>query len=408
MREDCRRSAAYGVTRRVLLGNAALSAGLWSGAVPSLAQAQSATVSNATSEKTNAMFVYVGAFTTAQRKARGDGINVYRMDPQSGAWTHLQRVEDLPNPSFLAFDRTRHFLYAVHGDLDEISAFAIDRQSGNLRALNRQPTGGKNGVHLAIDPANRFFVLANYSSGSVAVVPINADGSLAPMTDLVPLPGNTGPHKVEQASSHPHQVVFDPAGRFIFVPDKGLDKIFSFRLDGGTGKLAPNDPPFVETREAAGPRHMDFHPNGRFAYAINELDSTVATYRYDATRGALEPLQVISTLPGNFTGNDRSSEIWVAPSGRFVYGSNRGHDSIAILAVDQASGTLSPVGWTLTQGRGPRFFGFDPSARFLYAANEVTDTVVPFRTDAETGQLNATGEIVKVGSPACILFAPAG
>jgi 6-phosphogluconolactonase len=264
--------------------------------------------------------------------------------------------------------------------------------------------GGKNPVHLAIDPTGRLLVTANYAAGTVAVLPIDAQGALGPVADSVALPGDPGPHRTEQPSSHPHHVPFDPTGRFVLVPDKGLDQVFVFRLDGALGKLVANDPPGVKTRAGAGPRHIAFHPSLPVAYVINELDSTVTTYRYDAARGALMPQQIVPSLPASFTGNNTGSEIAVAPSGRFVYGSNRGHDSIVAFAVDPTSGWLSPVGWEPTQGKTPRFFALDPAGNFLYAANEASDTIVTFRVDAATGELAPTGQIVKNASPACIVF----
>lgn len=351
------------------------------------------------------LFAYVGAFTTPERKARGDGINVYRMDPGSGAWTHVQLVPNIVNPSFLALDREQRFLYAVHADLDEVSAYAIDKQTGQLKQLNRQSCGGKNPVHLAVDPTNRFIVTANYGAGSVGVVSIEKDGTLGARTDLVTLPGEPGPNRKEQASSHPHDCPFDPGGRFIVVPDKGLDRVFMFKLDNASGKLAPADPPFVATREGAGPRQIAFHPSLPIAYVIDELDSTVTTYRCDPAHGAMQPVQVVPTLPPSFTGNNTGAEVAVAPSGRFVYGSNRGHDSIAILAIDRATGTLTPVSWEPTQGKTPRFFTLDPAANFLYAANQDSDTIVTFRVNKATGKLAPTGQVVKVGSPVTIVFA---
>ncbi|HMD63664.1 MAG TPA: lactonase family protein [Stellaceae bacterium] len=353
------------------------------------------------------LFAYVGAFTTPERKGRGDGINVYRMDPSSGAWAHVQLVPNIINPSFLALDREQRFLYSVHADLDEVSAYAIDKQTGQLTPLNRQSCGGKNPVHLAIDPTNRFIVTANYGAGSVGVVPIEKDGTLGTRTDLAMLPGEPGPNRKEQASSHPHNCPFDPAGHFILVPDKGLDRVFSFKLDSASGKLTPADPPFVATREGAGPRHIAFHPSLPFAYVIDELDSTMTTYRYDPARGALQAVQVVPTIAPSFTGNNTGAEVAVAPSGRLMYGSNRGHDSIVIFAVDHAAGTLTPVGWEPTQGKTPRFFGLDPAANFLYAANQDTDTIVTFRVNKTSGKLAPTGQVVKVGSPVTIVFAGA-
>lgn len=347
---------------------------------------------------------YVGCYTSKERNGHGEGISAYQVDPATGNWTQLQLLKGFVNPSFLALDARQQFLYVAHGDGEEASAYKIDAQSGRLSLLNRQSTGGKNGVSLAVDLTNRFLVLANYSSGTVAVLPINADGSLAKLSDLVTLTGKPGPHRTQQASSHPHDVIFDPRGRFIVVPDKGLDTVFVYTLDTATGKLVAADPPFVASRPGAGPRHADFHPSKPFAYVLNELDSTLTTFAFDPERGGLRPLHVITTLPPDFTGNSTTSEIEVAPSGRFVYASNRGHDSLAIFTIDEATGVLAPVGWEPTHGKKPRFFGLYPPGTFLYAANQDSDTIVTFRVDQGSGKLTPTGQIVKTGSPSCIVF----
>ncbi|MGH7354279.1 MAG: lactonase family protein [Candidatus Rokuibacteriota bacterium] len=355
------------------------------------------------SVQTAPTFAYVGCYTTKQRNARGEGIGVYRIDRASGDWTQVQLVRDLVNPSWLAFDRPKRFLYAAHGDGEHATAFAVDGQTGQLKPLNQQPTGGKNGVSTAVDPTNRFLVVGNYSSGTVAVLPINPDGSLGALRDLVSLSGTPGPHRAEQASAHPHDVPFDRAGRFVVVPDKGLDRVFVFRLDTASGKLVAGAPPSVATRPGAGPRHVDFHPSKAYAYVINELDSTITTYGLGAT-GELKPVQVVPTLPPSFTGNNTTSEIAVHPSGRFVYGSNRGHDSIAIFAVDELTGALTPVGWEPTQGKTPRFFALDPAGVVLYVANQDTDTIVFFRVDQSRGKLSPTGQVIKTGSPSSLVF----
>jgi 6-phosphogluconolactonase len=361
-----------------------------------------------------ALFAYVGAFTTPERKGHGGGINVYRVDPASGAWTHEQLLE-IVNPSFLALDRAQRFLYSVHADLDEVSAYAIDRESGHITALNRQSCGGKNPVHLSIDPTGRWIITANYSGGSVGVVPIEKDGTLGPRSDLVTLTGEPGPDGKRQTSSHPHDVVFDPSGRFIAVPDLGFDRIFVFRLDAASGKLTANDPPFVKTRAGAGPRHIAFHPAMPFAYVINELGSSVATYRFDAQRGSLQPIQIVPSTPASYTGNNHGAEVAVAPSGQTVYASNRGHDSIGVFAVNAQDGTLTPVGWALTNAKSPRFFCLDPAAKTLYAANadegfseqpqNTTDVIVPFRISEANGTLAPTGQVIKTNSPCTIVFA---
>lgn len=350
-----------------------------------------------------ASYVYVGARTTKERNARGDGLNVYRMDNASGAWTHLQLLDDLVNPSFLAFDRSRRFLYAVHGDLSDITAMAIDPATGRLRVINRQSTDGKNPVHLAIDPGNRFVVVANHITSTLALLPRHDDGSLGAVIDLVKLEGKIGPHRVEQPFAKPHQVEFDPSGAFIVVPDKGLDLVFSYRIDAGTGKLVLASKP-VQAREGAGPRHVAFHPAGKLAYVVNELDSTVTAYHFDPLTGALSPFQILSAVPDSYTGNSRAAEIAVSADGRFVYASNRGDDSIAIFAIKETSGRLAPVGWMASGGKTPRFFALASSDKFLFVANEDTDTIKLFKRDTASGRLAGTDVVIHIGSPVCILF----
>src|SRR6266516_284248 len=234
------------------------------------------------------MFAYVGSFTTAQRKARGDGIHVYRADPATGALAHVQHIGDLVNPSFLALSPDQRFLYSVHGDLDYATAFALDGATGQAKLLNRAATGGKNGVRQAVDPSGKFLIVANYTSGSVAVLAIAPDGSLKDQHQLMALPGEPG-------------------------PDKGLDRVFVFRFDAAGGRLSPAEPDSVKTRPGAGPRHLAFHPKLPVVWVLNELDSTVATCRWDAGRGALTPTHVVTTLPTDFTGYSTTAEIAVTP-----------------------------------------------------------------------------------------------
>jgi 6-phosphogluconolactonase len=348
-------------------------------------------------------FVYVGARTTRERNARGDGLNVYVMDNATGAWRHIQLLGELVNPSFLAFDRSRRFLYTVHGDLSDITAMAIDPASGMLRVINRQSTEGTNPVHLAIDPSNRFVVVANHITSTLALLPRHEDGSLGAVIDLVKLEGKIGPHRVEQPFAKPHQVEFDPSGTFIVVPDKGLDLIFTYKIDSEKGKLVLAAKP-AQAREGAGPRHIAFHADGRLAYVVNELDSTVTAYHFDPATGALAPFQIVSAVPDSFTGNSRAAEIAVSADGRFVYASNRGDDSIAAFALDEATGRLSPIGWTASSGKTPRFFALASFDKFLLAANEDTDTINLFKRDAANGHLVATDQVVRVGSPVCVVL----
>jgi 6-phosphogluconolactonase len=358
-----------------------------------------------TSPGASAMFAYVGSFTTAERKARGDGIHVYRADANTGTWTHVQHIGDLTNPSFLALSPDQRFLYSVHGDADYATAFSLDHETGQAKLLNRAATGGKNGVRQAVDPSGKFLVVANYSSGSIAVLPIAPDGSLKDRRQLIALPGDPGPNKIEQASSHPHDVVFDPSGRFVLVPDKGLDRVFIFRFDGASGRLSPAEPESVRVRSGAGPRHLAFHPKLPIVWVLNELDSTTTTYRWEGERGTLRPVQVITTLPTDFVGNNTTAEIAVSPDGRFVYCSNRGHHSVPIYAANETDGSLKAIDWQATQGRVPRFIALDPAGRFLYAANEQGDTIVTFRVDPSSGMLAPTGQVVKNASPVTIVFA---
>ncbi|WP_378951555.1 lactonase family protein [Pelosinus sp. sgz500959] len=348
-------------------------------------------------------FAYVGSYTAKERDGHGKGIEVYRIDSTSGEWKSIQSVDGF-NPAFLALDHEGHFLYAAHGDGTVVSAFAIDQESGQLTLLNQQATGGKNSVHLTVDPSGRFLLVANNTSGNITVLPINIDGSLADFSDLVDLPGKMGPNRAEQASSHPHQVSFDPSGHFVLVSDVGLDKIFVYSLDQIRGKLIANDPPSMATRSGAGPRHFAFHPTKSYQYVINGLDSTITTYQFDDKGGKLQPIQVMPTLSTAFVGNSAASEIMIAPSGKFLYGANRGPSNIGVFSIDQVTGTLTPIEWVSTQGKGPRFFALDPLGQNLYAANQNSDNIVIFRINSLKGTLIPTGQVIKTGSPTCIVF----
>jgi 6-phosphogluconolactonase len=348
-------------------------------------------------------FMYIGSFTQKDG-GHGQGLSVYRRGGESEPWTQVEVMKELADPSFVAIDRSGRFLYSSHGDGTHATVFRIDEATGRLTVMNRQPTGGVNGAHISIDPTGRFVAIANYATGGLALLPIGSDGSLGPLSDTAVMTGTPGPHKTQQESSHPHHCPFDRSGRFIVVPDKGLDRVFLYRLDAQKGKLIPGSPPSVASRAGAAPRHVDFHSTRPFAYVINEIDSTIAVYRFEPDNGELKPLQILPTLPTTYTGNNSGAEVVVAPSGRFVYGSNRGHDSIAIFAIDQTTGLLTSVGWEPTQGKTPRFFTVDPSGKYLYAANQGSDTVVIFRVDEASGKLKATGETIKVATPTTIAF----
>lgn len=347
------------------------------------------------------LFVYVGARTTQKRNARGNGLNVYRLTADL-SWHHLQLLE-MENPSFLAFDRTGRFLYTVHGDTDKVSAFSIDNTSGLLTPLNEQTTKGRNPVHLAFDPSNRFLVVANHVTSSLALLPKLENGSLGPVCDLANVTGEIGPHRIEQPLPKPHQVEFDPSGRWIVVPDKGTDTVLVYEIDVYKGSL--KEVSRCKARETSGPRHVAFHPAGRLFYVINELDSTVTAYRFEPQIGNAEPFQIVSALPETFTANSRASEIAVSKDGRFVYASNRGSDTIAIFAVTK-TGRLEFVAHSPSGGKTPRFFALLPGDTML-VANEESDTVLSFELDRTTGQMIPFSEVLNVGSPVCIVVAPA-
>lgn len=347
------------------------------------------------------MYAYVGSRTTRERNARGEGISVFRVDPETAALQRIQLLGGLENPSFLTLNARGDRLYAVHGDTTCVSAYAIDGVSGMLTALNTEQTQGKNPVDLALDPSGKFLIVCNHIGASMAVLPIAEDGSLLPLVQLVPVEGTAGPHRVEQPHAKPHACPFSPDGRYVVVPDKGADRVLSFRFDEGRLSVPPIE---VAARETSGPRHIAFHSSAQFAYCVNELDSTVTAYRYDAQTGSLSPLQILSTLPSTFTGNSRAAEIMVSDDGRYVYASNRGHDSIAAFRIDAATGMLTWIDAYSSGGRTPRYMTFLPGGRFMYALNEDSDSIVTMQVDAATGELAQTGDGVTAGSPVCMVF----
>lgn len=358
-----------------------------------------------TSETPSTIYAYVGCYTSEQRHGHGDGIHAYAADAHTGAWTHIQLLDGLINPSFLITHPNQHFLYSVHGDGDYATSFRIDPSSGKIAPLNKGATGGINGVCQALSQNNRFLIVANYGSGTVAVLPVADTGELSDQIQLVPLQGSPGPHRVEQTSSHPHQIVFDPSGKFVLVPDKGLDRVFIFHFDGKSGRLTATDQGSVQTRAAAGPRHLAFHPTLPVVWVLNELNSSVATYAWDAATGSLKPQQVLPSLPPDFTGDSTAAEIAVSGDGRFVYCSNRGHDSIALYSADPHSGLLKSIGWTPSAGKTPRYIGFDPTRQFLCCANEQGDSVTQFRVNPKTGALSSLGAAISNRSAVTITFA---
>ncbi len=361
------------------------------------------------------ILVYIGTYTdpvlfgTGQvLQGKGKGIYLCRLDLGSGRLEPVATETGITNPSYLAFDRTDGFLYAVN-ELKEfegkptgtVSAFAVDPKNHRLRYLNRQPTHGTDPCHVLV--ADGLVFVANFMSGSVCVLPVRDDGSLGKACDFVQHIGSSI-DPARQRGPHAHSAILAPDGRFVFVPDLGLDKLVIYRLDAACGRLEPHAVPWIKTRPGAGPRHVAFHPSGRLAFLVNELDSTLTSLSYDPAAGRFEELHVVPTLPDGFAGQSTCADVQVAPSGRHVYASNRGHDTIATFAVDLAKGRLELIAHQATGGRTPRSFGIDPSGRFLLAANQDTDSVVTFRIDPERGTLRETGHVAPIPTPVCVKF----
>ena len=352
------------------------------------------------------LYLYVGTYTTGD----SEGIYVYRMHPATGALELTSTADAGENPSFLAIHPQSRYLYAVN-EVSEfegkpagsVSSFAIDQASGELTFLNRKSSVGEGPCHLIVEDTGRFVLAANYGGGSVCMLPIQDDGGLGEASDFVQHEGASA-NSNRQSAPHAHSIVADPTNRYAFAPDLGLDKIISYRLDLAAGKLVPNNPPFAAVKAGAGPRHFDFHPNRRFAYVINELDSTITGFTYDEANGRLSEIQTVSTLPEDFSGTSHTADVHVHSSGKFLYGSNRGHDSIAIFEIDESTGKLSAIGHESTQGEAPRNFGIDPTGTFLLSANQATDTIVTFQIDQETGSLSPTGQITEMPAPVCLQF----
>lgn len=350
--------------------------------------------------------VYIGTYTGAKSK----GIYVSRFDPATGRLTAPELAAETTNPSFLAIHPRERFVYAV-GEVDDgkgkgngtVTAFAIEPKTGKLTLLNQQSSGGGGPCHLAVDAKGKCVLTANYGSGSVAVLPIRADGSLgAPATTIQHAGSGANPER--QAGPHAHFISPSPDDRFALACDLGLDKVIAYQLDSKTPKLTPAIPEFAKVAAGAGPRHLTFSPDGKFVYVINEMISSITAFRYEAKTAALTEVQTISTLPKDSATTSYCAEIAMHPTGKFLYGSNRGHDSIAVFAVEQQSGKLTALEYPSTQGRTPRHFAIDPTGRWLLAENQGSDSVVVFSIDAVTGQLKPTGQTVAVGSPVCAVF----
>jgi 6-phosphogluconolactonase len=351
---------------------------------------------------------YVGTYTEEGSKSKG--IYVYRFDAETTEITPLGLAAETTNPSFVALHPNGRFLYAVNEvggykgpNSGGVSAFSIDRVSGKLTFLNEVPSGGADPCYLTVDKTGKYVLVANYTGGSLAVFPVLADGKLGESSALLQHTGH-GTNSERQEKAHVHSVDLSRDNRFAMVDDLGLDQLFVYKFDSANGTLTPNDPPFDNLDPGAGPRHFVLSPTGKFAYVIAEMQSTVTAFSNDERTGTLHRLQTISALPKGFAGQNDDAEIAIYPSGKFLYASNRGSDTVTVFAIDPRKGTLTPLESTPTQGKIPRSFEIDPTGKFLFAANQKSDNIVVFRIDAKTGQLTPTGKVLEVGSPVCVKF----
>lgn len=349
---------------------------------------------------------YVGSYTNEQHPT---GISLYKFDTQTGQLTLLESYTDLPNASYLALNTERTVLYAVSETNTYLehfggsaAAYAVEQGTGRLTKLNQQPTGGESPCYISVDQSSRAVFAANYSSGSVTAYKVLEDGGLSEPTQLEKHEGALGPRKDRQERPHAHSIVVAPDNRYAISADLGLDRLVVYRVDAENGTLQPHGEAAI--KPGAGPRHVVFSADGRCAYAVGELDSTVTVLSYDAGAGVLTALQSVSTLPEGFSGENTCADIHLSGDGRHVYVSNRGHDSIAVYAVDGPSGTLSVTGWQATLGRTPRNFALSPQGDYVLAANQDSNSITVFRVDAETGMLHETGQSAAVSKPVCVKF----
>jgi len=347
--------------------------------------------------------VFVGTYTT---KTESKGIYAYEFDADTGRLTPKGVAAETPDPSWVAVHHGGKYLYAANeaGKASTVSAFAVDVKSGKLTLLNQMPSLGEDPCYLSLDKTGKYVLVANYSSGTIAVFPILADGRLGEHTAMVKDAGATGPNKKHQEGPHAHWIETSPDNRFVLVADLGLDEMLVYKLDATSGTLTPNEPAFARLKAGSGPRHAVFYPNGKFVFAVSELSSTATSFAYDVKKGTLKETGTASTLPPGFSGRNDVAETAVHPNGKFLYVSNRGNDSIAILSIDPGNRTLAPAGGIPTGGKEPRHFAIDPSGKYLLAENQFSNNIVVFKIDPVTGGLTPTGQVVEVPSPVDIAF----
>ena len=350
--------------------------------------------------------LYIGTYTGPKSK----GIYSARFDPKTGQLTQPELAAETKKPTFLAVHPNHRFLYAV-GEFDSfkgkpvgaVSAFSIDLKTGNLTLLNQQPSGGAGPCHLDLDKKGKCLLVANYGSGSIAALPIFADGKLGEAGSVIQHHGSSI-NRDRQSGPHAHFITTLPGENVAITCDLGLDQVLLYDLDPASASLKPHDPAFFTVKPGSGPRHLTFHPERKWAYVINEMGSSITAFHFGAKKGLFSQTQNISTLPKDFSGGNSCAEIQLHPSGKFLYGSNRGHNSIAIFSIDPKTGTLACTGYEATQGKTPRHFAIDPSGQWLLAENQDSNTIVIFHIDSKTGSLTPTGQTIELGAPVCLEF----
>ena len=351
-------------------------------------------------------FAFVGTYTA---KTQSKGIYAFRYDAGSGKLTALGVAAETPDPSFVAIHPSGKYLYAVNesGKSSMVTSFALDAKTGKLTQLNQVPSLGEDPCYIAFDQTGKYILVANYSSGTLAVFPILEDGKIGEKAALIQDSGTLGPNKERQEGPHAHWIETSADNRFALAADLGLDEILIFQFDAAKGTLGPHMPPSAGLKPGSGPRHAAFSPNGKFLFVVSELSSTATSFSFDAKKGTLKQVNSLSTLPPEFSGRNDVAEVAVHPSGKFLYVSNRGMDSIAVFGIDAKSGRLTQTGGVPTGGKEPRHFALDPAGNFMFVENQLSDTVVVFHVDANSGQLTPTGDTLSVPSPVCLKFVPA-
>ena len=361
----------------------------------------------------NSTLVYVGTYTDTPAKSKG--IYLFWFQTEANEVSTLMPLgvaAETPSPSFLTLDTKRRLLFCANeSETFEgkpgggVRPFSIDPASGKLKLISQRSSMGAGPCQLVLDQTGKYVLVANYNSGNVAVLPVGMDGTLGEATSVIQDSGK-GPNTSRQEGPHAHCVTMSPDNKFAYVCDLGIDKVMVFKFDAAHGKLSENNPPYVQTKPGAGPRHLVFHPSKKFAYLINEIDSTITAFAYDAKTGGLKELQTLSSLPGHYEGPNKAAEIAITPSGKFLFASNRGNETVVLFAIDAGKGTLTLVEQQNTGGKTPRHFGIQPSGKHLAICNQDSDTVLVCGIDATSGRLKPSGVFTPVPSPACAVFLP--